>query len=475
MMITVQRFQRAAMVIAALAVIAGPASQASAASRSFHVEEKTSWIILKAQWEHPVNHLELKVIPPKGSPVPEADFDGATYSIVDEMTNPTSRAVMVVRPMPGMWALEVGAGEEDMGRVKIAADKSAQSPMIEIVSPADDASGGKILITFKAYDEDSDAKVSLYYDTDRQGEDGVLITDGIVENDGMGEFLWDTSQLPTGDYYIYAVADDEHNPPVVSYSEGRVRISRGADLVLLKESTMHVAAGDVITYTLTVMNAGPVEAEDVVLTEELPEALDLVAVEGPKPEQRGSRMLFELGDIPAGEERTVSMSVTAPQREGWVTNLAMAQSSTLDPIAGNETMTINTRVYEGLPPVADMLVEQSDMPEKLVMGEPIEYTVTVINKGPGRATDVVLDEHLPRIVNFLEATPSQGQANRDGIKIRWEVGSLEPGEAASILFEVGPVELGQITKMSLVKAKEDDPESQNNELFYHDSRIVPEL
>ncbi|RJQ79496.1 MAG: hypothetical protein C4519_10935 [Desulfobacteraceae bacterium] len=81
-------------------------------------------------------------------------------------------------------------------------------------------------------DPDSNATISLYYDTDTTGEDGVLIVEGVEEDpDGTADYYtWDIGSME-GTFYIYAVIDDtfsraavycpwavtiDHTPPTAS-------------------------------------------------------------------------------------------------------------------------------------------------------------------------------------------------------------------------------------------------------------------
>lgn len=68
-----------------------------------------------------------------------------------------------------------------------------------------------------------DAQIDLYYD--REGPDGIqAITIGVRENDSLDFYQWDISQVPNGDYRIFAVINDGEHPPQTVYSPGLVTV-----------------------------------------------------------------------------------------------------------------------------------------------------------------------------------------------------------------------------------------------------------
>jgi len=77
-------------------------------------------------------------------------------------------------------------------------------------------------VAFNAFDADSTATVSLYYDSDAAGYDGVPFATGLAEQDGPGTFAWDTSSLAGGNYYVYANVEDGNSPPAFAYATGSV-------------------------------------------------------------------------------------------------------------------------------------------------------------------------------------------------------------------------------------------------------------
>jgi len=99
-----------------------------------------------------------------------------------------------------------------------------QPPTITITSPsaAEEQSSGSYTINWTASDPDDEAVISLYYDRDGTGRDGRLIAHCLSE--GGGSYVWDTSEVGSGTYYVYGHSDDGKNLAVVSYSAGTVKV-----------------------------------------------------------------------------------------------------------------------------------------------------------------------------------------------------------------------------------------------------------
>ena len=112
-------------------------------------------------------------------------------------------------------------------------------PTLTFIAPSESllTNDTEIEIQWTDTDPDSNARISLYYDTDNGGEDGIIITENLEEDlDGSNDsYLWDVSALE-GDYYVYAVVSDEASLVTV-YSQN-IRIDRTAATV-----TANVAPG----------------------------------------------------------------------------------------------------------------------------------------------------------------------------------------------------------------------------------------
>lgn len=73
-------------------------------------------------------------------------------------------------------------------------------------------------------DPDDNAEITLYYNTVNLMSDGFEIIKGLREDDGANSYVWDTSEIPAGKYYIYAMINDFRNAPVFNISDGQVVI-----------------------------------------------------------------------------------------------------------------------------------------------------------------------------------------------------------------------------------------------------------
>ncbi|MET0028822.1 MAG: Ig-like domain-containing protein [Candidatus Thiodiazotropha sp.] len=102
-------------------------------------------------------------------------------------------------------------------------------PTFEFTWPVADLSNVRSLVTLKWVDSDPDnnAKISLFYDTDNSGADGVLITDVIREDpDGGKDLYYWQKEVEPGTYWIYAVIDDGTSSETV-YCDYSITIAEG--------------------------------------------------------------------------------------------------------------------------------------------------------------------------------------------------------------------------------------------------------
>ena len=132
-------------------------------------------------------------------------------------------------------------------------------PTITITQPdgVGDTADTSYSIQWTDSDPDDNATITLYYDTNDSGYDGTLITSDISEDSSTNSYLWDTSSVPNGSYYIYAAIDDGTNPVIYDYSFGPVSVDTTAPTLTSVSITSSNAdpalskVGDTVTVSLT--------------------------------------------------------------------------------------------------------------------------------------------------------------------------------------------------------------------------------
>jgi uncharacterized repeat protein (TIGR01451 family) len=146
------------------------------------------------------------------------------------------------------------------------------------------------------------------------------------------------------------VASDVLDPDLSNNSASATTSVRIADLGLVTASDAATyKASAQITYTLTVVNNGPGNAENVVVTDPLPlSANDRVAILDPSCTLAGFTATCTLGAMAPLTSRALTIAIVPKGKTGYISNTATLASTTFDPFASNNSST--KVVLSGSPP-----------------------------------------------------------------------------------------------------------------------------
>jgi len=213
-----------------------------------------------------------------------------------------------------------------------------------------------------------------------------------------------------------------------------------ADLVVSKtDSPDPVAAGMNLTYTITLTNNGPSDAQSVTLTDAVPANTTFVSEQqtiGPafsctNPPAGGTgNTSCTIATLAAGASATfeIVVNVNSNTANGaTITNNAVAATTTSDPNSGNSTGTSTSTVSTS----ADIAVTKSDSPDPVPAGSNLTYTINFVNNGPSTAQSVTVTDAVPANTTFVSAAVTTGAG--------WGVTNPAVGGTGNVVFSKASV------------------------------------
>ena len=188
--------------------------------------------------------------------------------------------------------------------------------------------------------------------------------------------------------------------------------------MIQKRAPSEVKVGKPASFVIHVQNVGTVEALEVVVNDRIPAGMELIDA-SPAPTRQGNLLLWQLGAMPAGEERTVTMQLL-PQQEGELGSVARVSFE-----AAASVRTISTR--------PQLKIIQRVPEHGVLIGQQLEIELEVSNPGTGEATGVVLQEDVP-----------EGLEHPKGRQLDNAIGTLAPGEVRRQVLRMRAVSPGII-------------------------------
>jgi uncharacterized repeat protein (TIGR01451 family) len=240
-----------------------------------------------------------------------------------------------------------------------------------------------------------------------------------AEGSPVFEFSWDFGDTGTGSGEIVehtyttdgvftvtltVTNCDGAGVDVVSHD---VTVRAVADLSVVKDDGVtQVLPGDPVTYTITVVNAGPSAANGASVIDIFPADLlnvtwTCVGTGGAICTAAGVGSINDLADIPSGESVVYTASGTVdPNAEGVLiegrqslvnTANVYPPGGTTDPDLGNNSSTdIDDIVH-----LADVAITKDDGVTEVAPGDPVTYTITVVNLGPSDTLGAIVTDSFP--------------------------------------------------------------------------------
>nr|WP_242850931.1 DUF11 domain-containing protein [Clostridium sporogenes] len=285
----------------------------------------------------------------------------------------------------------------------------------DIIAPEFSIDGG---VTFNPWPESFDIGTLL------SGETRTILIRGTVSSSATGTITNTaniTSSIPDPNL-------DNNESTIIT------EVNALADILVVKTGSPNpIVTGEILTYTIVVSNAGPSDAKNVILNDEIssniiaPEfSIDGGVTFNPWP------TIYVIGTLPAGETRTILIRGTvSPSATGVITNTAAVTSSTPDPNPNNNESTVNTEVSAVVS--ADISVVKTAITKQVRSGDTVVYTIVVSNAGPSDAQNVFLTDTIPPEIIGAEFS-TDGGVTFSPWPGSLNIGTLPAGASRTILI-----------------------------------------
>jgi uncharacterized repeat protein (TIGR01451 family) len=206
------------------------------------------------------------------------------------------------------------------------------------------------------------------------------------------------------------------------------RVLEGAQtpsLTILKLAPPEIQVGKRCTFGIRVQNTGQRTAQNVQVHDEIPLGTELVGT-APRASVSGGKVVWDLGTLSVGEERTVEMELI-PTEEGELCSVAMVTMAAQASAKARCTK-------------PELALRLSSPPQVHAGGQHV-VQVEITNPGSGEATGVMI----------LETVPT-GVTHEAGPALEFEIGNLAAGETRRLELVLTAEQAGRIKNTMTAKA-----------------------
>ena len=219
--------------------------------------------------------------------------------------------------------------------------------------------------------------------------------------------------------------------------------------------------GDNVTFTIDVSNAGPSDATNVIITDQLPSGYQFVSASPTAGMYNNTTGLWTVSrPILAGTTETIQIVATVLESGNYINNAEVTSSDQADPDstvndgAGDDFSTV-TPTPIALVDLA--LIKRIDNATPDV-GSDVVFTIEIVNNGPSNATGVVSTDLLPTGYSWV-SDDSATYVPSTGV---WTIGNLTIGTTATLNITATVLATGDYTNTATVTSTEADSNSSNN-------------
>ncbi|MBL4590663.1 MAG: DUF11 domain-containing protein [Phycisphaerales bacterium] len=268
--------------------------------------------------------------------------------------------------------------------------------------------------------------------------ENVSITDtlpaGMTLSDGSRNVNIPVGQLCEGESKAYEVKAEvtkrgTYQSPASATADGGMRADASRTTTVITEPELAVTAscssarylGRNMTYSYTMKNIGNGVSSSSTASATIPAGTTLVsASDGGR--QSGSNVVWDLGSMAPGAERSFSITVKAAVA-GDYTSTVVGNASCAATVSDSCSTPVN-----GIPAI---LLEVVDIDDPIEIGAQTTYVITVTNQGTAADHNIRIVATLPGELTFVSGSGSTNVSASGNRVVTSPVGTLEAGAQVS--------------------------------------------
>lgn len=255
-----------------------------------------------------------------------------------------------------------------------------------------------------------------------------------------------------------------------------------ADLSLQKTvSPTTVSINDNVVFTIRVTNNGPNNASGITVSDHLPSGYTYVSDNG-AGKYNNTTGIWSVGNLNNGNSLTLQITakVNVATAANYLNTAEIETAHQIDPDStpGNSLPEDDMASAAVTLKSADLELTKTVSPTSAAAGQQVNFTINVVNKGPGNATGVNVQDSIPVGYTLIPGSVSNGGLYQvANASIDWNNLVLASGATISLTFNAFVNPLGSYVNTAQITASDlPDPDSTpNNNIPTEDDQDTAEI
>jgi len=248
---------------------------------------------------------------------------------------------------------------------------------------------------------------------------------------------------------------------------------QGANVSVAKTGPATSVRGGNFTYSITVTNAGPATAQNVVVDDPIPASLTNPVVSGQGCVIQNGVVRCTIGTLAMGEQRVITVNVQVPAAVQSCQNTSVTNTATLtstnDTTPANNTSTVTTQLQCPVTQQADLQIQLTG-PSSIVRGNVATYSAVVKNNGPSASPNTIVGYPVPAGTTF-NAAQSDSRCTLQNNTIFCNLGTMAVNQQTTLAIALNVTatlicQAGSILNQTAVQGDLQDPNMQNNQASF---------